>query len=123
MQCLVCYLTGILTLALWLPATGSAAFIPFAALYGFASGGYISLIPAQIAYVSKVEQIGLRTGMHFAVVAFAGLIGNPVAGAIVNRDHGGFNGLQIFSGVTLLAGATSFLVARIVTGGFTLKRI
>ncbi|KAF2192227.1 MFS general substrate transporter [Zopfia rhizophila CBS 207.26] len=122
MQIIMSYFAGLLVLALWLPASGNAAFIVFAALYGFASGAYVSLAPAQIASISKVEQIGVRTGMLFAVTSFAGLAGSPIAGAIVTRDHGGFDGLKIFAGVTLLAGATSFIFARATVAGFKLTK-
>jgi hypothetical protein len=52
-------------LALGLPASSNAAFITFAALYGFASGAYVSLLPAQMAQISEVHQIGVRIGVTF----------------------------------------------------------
>ncbi|KAF2476190.1 MFS general substrate transporter [Lindgomyces ingoldianus] len=118
MQVLMSFFTGILVLALALPASGNAAFIAFAALYGFASGAYVSLAPAQIAFISKVEQIGIRVGMLFSIVSFAGLAGSPIAGAIVSRDHGGFDGLCIFAGVMLLAGATMFVFTRAIVAEY-----
>lgn len=117
------FLSGILVLALWLPSSGNAAYITFAALYGFASGAFVALAPVQIAYISKVEQIGIRTGMLFAVLSFAGLAGNPIAGAIVAREDGEFDGLQIFTGVILLTGATLYIAARVTVGGFKMQRI
>ncbi|KAF2109154.1 major facilitator superfamily domain-containing protein [Lophiotrema nucula] len=118
MQMVMSFFAGILVLALALPASGNAAFIAFAALYGFASGAYVSLAPAQIAFISKVEQIGVRTGVLFSAVSFAGLAGSPIAGAIVIRDHGKFDGLSIFAGVLLLAGATMFVFTRQVVAGW-----
>jgi MFS family permease len=112
MQAICCLLAGIIVLALGIPASGNAAFITFAALYGFASGAYVSLLPAQIAQISKVEQIGVRTGVTFSVVSFAGLVGNPIAGAIVDANHGEFWGLNVFSGLMLTAGALTFIFTR-----------
>jgi hypothetical protein len=48
----------------------------------------------------------------FSLGAFAGLAGSPIAGEIVKRDHGGFDGLSIFAGVLLFCGATGFVLAR-----------
>lgn len=123
MQVIMSYFTGILVLALWLPSSSNAAYITFAALYGFASGAFVSLAPAQIAHISKVEQIGIRTGVMFSIVSFAGLGGSPIAGAIVTRDHGGFHGLQVFTGVMLLAGASFFVLARASLAGFKMVKV
>ncbi|ORY08692.1 major facilitator superfamily domain-containing protein [Clohesyomyces aquaticus] len=118
MQMLMSFFAGILVLAISLPATGNAAFIVFSALYGFASGAFVSLAPAQIAFISKIEQIGVRTGMCFSLLSFAGLAGSPIAGAIVKRNHGDFDGMAIFAGVMLLAGAVMFVVTRMVVAEY-----
>jgi MFS family permease len=112
MQSLCSTAAGIIVLALGVPASGNAAFIMFAVLYGFASGAFVSLLPAQIAHISQVEQIGVNVGVVFAVVSIAGLVGNPIAGAIIDANNGDFWGLNVFAGVTLLAGAFMFTVTR-----------
>ncbi|KAJ4332669.1 hypothetical protein N0V95_009607, partial [Ascochyta clinopodiicola] len=63
MQGLWSIIAAILVLALGLPASGNAAYITFSALYGFASGAFVSLLPAQMAHISKLEQIGVRVGV------------------------------------------------------------
>ena len=65
LQAIFCAFAGIIVLALGLPASSNAAFITFAALYGFASGAYVSLLPAQMAQISEVHQIGVRIGVTF----------------------------------------------------------
>lgn len=117
MQLIMSFFAAILVLGLALPASSNAAIISFAGLYGFASGAYVSLAPAQIAHISKVEQIGVRMGVLFSVVSFAGLAGNPIAGAIVARDHG-YDNATIFSGVLLLAGAILFTITRMYLAGW-----
>ncbi|KAJ4413177.1 hypothetical protein N0V91_000151 [Didymella pomorum] len=112
MQLLFCTMAGIIVLALGLPASGNAAYITFAALYGFASGAYVSLFPAQMAQISEVHQIGVRVGVTFAVVSVAGLVGNPIAGAIVSHNHGKYWGLNVFAGVFLMVGAGLFILTR-----------
>jgi len=111
-------LSGIFTLALWLPASGNAPIIVFAALYGFTSGAFVSLAPGQLAQISKVEQIGVRSGLLFAVNSIAGLVESPIAGAIVKSQHGSFTGAQIYAGCFLLAGAVMFVFSRATLVGF-----
>ncbi|KAI4653494.1 hypothetical protein J4E93_001260 [Alternaria ventricosa] len=118
MQSLWCLVAGILVLALALPASGNAAFITFAGLYGFASGAFVSLLPAQIAHISKVEQIGIRVGVVFACISVAGLVGNPIAGAIVVQNNGKYWGLNVFSGVMMMAGASMYVVTRMYIAGW-----
>ena len=112
MQAFWTLVSGILVLSLGIAASSNAAYIAYAAFYGFTSGAWVSLLPAQIASISKVEQIGTRIGVLFATMSFAGLIGNPVAGQIVIKDKGKYWGLNVFAGVILLSGATIYLFAR-----------
>ena len=104
MMIIMCYFTGILILALWLPATANAPIILFAALYGFGSGAFVSLAPSVIAQISDVRQIGVRTGTLFLCISFGALIGNPVGGALITRWKGEYTGLQVFGGVMTLSG-------------------
>jgi MFS family permease len=118
MQSLWCTVAGILPLALAIPASNNATFIAFAALYGFASGAFVSLLPSQLAKISKVEEIGVRVGVTFACVSFAGLVGNPIAGAIVVANDGSFWGLNVFAGVMMLSGAGMFTLTRFYVAGW-----
>lgn len=120
MQSLCSAAAGVIVLALGVPASGNAAFIMFAVLYGFASGAFVSLLPAQIAHISQVEQIGVNVGVVFAVVSIAGLVGNPIAGAIIDANKGDFWGLNVFAGVTLLAGAFMFTITRMYIANWKL---
>lgn len=118
MQSLWCSVAGVLILALGLPASGNAAYITFALFYGFASGAFVSLLPAQIAHISKIEQIGIRVGVLFACISFAGLVGNPIAGAIVDANNGKYWGMNVFSGIMVLAGACMYIVTRMYIAGW-----
>ncbi|GAB7347458.1 hypothetical protein MBLNU459_g4374t2 [Dothideomycetes sp. NU459] len=113
----MCFFTGIIVFALWIPAAANAPIIVFAILYGFGSGSFVSLAPSLVAQISDVREIGVRNGTLFAIISFAALCGNPIGGAIVNSMSGRYLGLQIFCGVMCLAGATSILGARIVLAG------
>jgi MFS family permease len=112
------YFSAILVLALWLPSRANAPIILFTILYGFSTGAFVSLVPALVAQISDVRQIGIRTGALFAVVSVGALTGNPIGGALVpDVEHGEFWKMQVFSGVALAAGSTVFVLARLkVTG-------
>jgi MFS family permease len=122
MQVLFCTIAGIVVLALGIPASSNAAFIVYAALYGFSSGAFVALLPAQIAHVSPIEKISVNVGVTFACISFAGLVGAPIAGAIVVANDGKFWGLNLFSGVMLLAGALMFGVTRMRFAGWQIAK-
>ncbi|KAJ3478961.1 hypothetical protein NLG97_g8443 [Lecanicillium saksenae] len=105
-------LGGIFTLAIWLPGHSSATLIIYGVLYGFSSGCTLSIIPAIVASISDVRELGTRNGSLYIFAAIATLVGNPIGGAIVNRQDGKFSGLIIFSGVSALVGTGIAIFAR-----------
>jgi MFS family permease len=113
---------GVISLALWLPAGGNAPIIAFAALYGVASGTTLSILPALVAQISDVRELGLRTGTLYAISSFGVLVGSPIAGAIVTAENGGFSGLKIFAGVTILCGAVFTIFSRYSLVGFAIRK-
>ncbi len=110
---IVCYLSGIFILALWLPDSSNAALIAFAALFGFFSGAYVSLLTPLIMQISPMPELGFRTGIALLATAVAGLTTNPINGAIVDSNDGGWAGLKVFSGVLSIVGTSFVLVARV----------
>ncbi|RAH65477.1 MCT family MFS transporter [Aspergillus aculeatinus CBS 121060] len=117
---LVCTITGILILGLWIPATTDAANIAFAVLYGVTSGAYFSLPPALVAKLAPLPEIGYWTGVLYLFSSIGGLTTNPIAGAILAQDNGSYTGMKIFSGLLLLAGTMLVLVTRIRQTGWVL---
>lgn len=112
--------SGIISLALWLPASSNAPIIVFACLYGFASGCVLSIIPAMVAQISDIRQLGVRSGTLYVLSSVGVLVGSPIAGAIVNDQHGQFSGLIIFCGVMLLVGSFFAVLSRHSLVGFKL---
>ncbi|KAL2863151.1 putative MFS monocarboxylate transporter (Mct) [Aspergillus lucknowensis] len=116
-QILMSVFSGTLSLALWIPAKDNALVIVFAALYGFGSGAFVALLPAMIAQISDIKEIGTRTGVEFAIMSVAALVSNPIGGALIRYDPVDFSRLQIFCGTVLLGGAFFFALARMALAG------
>ncbi|KAJ5147251.1 monocarboxylate permease [Penicillium atrosanguineum] len=117
----VCIFAGILVLGLWIPATGNAAIIVFACLFGFALGAYVSLAAALVVKISPFPEIGYRTGLLFLFSSIGGLTTNPIAGAILAHDNGSYTGMKVFAGVLLLVGSTSVMATRLYGTGLIFK--
>jgi MFS family permease len=115
--------SAILVLGLWIPSKNNATLITFSALYGFASGAYVSLVPSLVAQISDIRQLGVRSGALFAIISVAALTGNPIGGNLVSKDNGGFTYLQIFCGVVMTLGSIGFIASRAVQVGFKLVKI
>ena len=117
------YLSVILVLALWIPAKGDSPIIAFSALYGFSTGAFLAMVPALVAQLSDVRKLGVRTGTNFFVLSLATLTGNPIGGALVSQNNGGYLYLQIFCGATMFIGSTFFVASRTAQCGLKWKRI
>ncbi|KAJ6779436.1 hypothetical protein PWT90_10268 [Aphanocladium album] len=117
-----CYVAGVLVLAMWIPGTGNAVTIAFAAMFGLFSGAYIALLVALIAQVSPIREIGYRNGIACLAQSIGGLLATPIAGAIIDKP-GGLVGIKVYAGVFLLAGTSSVLIARLFLTKFKLNAI
>lgn len=103
-------IAGILAFC-WIAVDNVAGTIIFCIFYGFFSGTFVSLPPTTVVSLSpSLSVVGTRMGMSFAFAAFGILIGNPVAGVILNSH--GWTSLQVFSGATVIAAAALCAVAR-----------
>lgn len=120
---IICLISAIFCLAVWIPVTTSAGIIVFVVIFGFSSGGFISLGPALIGQITPdLSQIGTRIGAVFACQSVGALIGSPIGGAIVSAQGGDYIGLQLFCGCCFLVGAGILIVARFVLAGVSLKK-
>jgi MFS family permease len=111
----VCYLSALWVLALWLADSSNASLISFSVLFGFCSGAYVSLVFPMIMQISPLQEVGFRTGIVLLVGAIAGLVTNPIAGAMVPNN---WMGVQLFAGVFCVAGPTLVIVTRIQYTGW-----
>ncbi|MCJ1424695.1 hypothetical protein MMC29_002583 [Sticta canariensis] len=109
---------SVLSMALWIPVSSNpnAQNLVFASLYGFPLGVFAAILPALVGQISDVRQIGVRLGATFFITSWAGLTGNPIAGALL-KPGPNFTDLKIFCGVTVAVGALFLVAARISQGG------
>ncbi|EXJ89853.1 hypothetical protein A1O3_02920 [Capronia epimyces CBS 606.96] len=114
-------LSALITLCLWVPGSGTAATVVFAVIYGFSSGAVVSLLPALIAQISHIHQIGVRSGALFSVVAVAVLVGSPIGGQLITNS--GFRSMQGFSGALMAAGFCVYFILWARLGGLKGKKI
>lgn len=120
---IITFISAIFCLAVWVPVKNMAGIIVFVAMFGFSSGGVISIGPTLIAQISDIGQIGTRVGTAFAFQSLGALIGNPIGGAIVASQHGEYLGLQIFCGCSMMLGCLIFILARYTQVGFKLVKV
>ncbi|EQL00748.1 major facilitator superfamily transporter [Ophiocordyceps sinensis CO18] len=120
---IITFISALFCLAVWTPVTNSAGIIVFMVIFGFSSGGFISLAPTLIAQISDIRQIGTRVGTAYAIQSFGALTGSPIGGSIVAAQHGSFLGLQLFCGFSMLAGSIVFVAARYIQVGFRMVKI
>lgn len=107
--------SGIVELALWIPATYESAVIGFAVTFGFLSGAFISLLAALPATVSPLPQIGYRIGVVMFVLSLPALTMAPIGGRILQSASSVDNGwlhIKIFGGVMSLAGSAVVFYAK-----------
>ena len=104
-------ITGLLALC-WQAVRSPAGLLVFGVFYGFFSGTFVSLIGPIVSGLSASipHLIGTRLGMAMSFAGVGLLIGNPIAGAILER--GGWVGLQVWAGSLVVASALCVFCAR-----------
>jgi len=115
-------LTVISVLGIWLPAGSSKpGIIIFALLFGFSSGSNISLTPVCISQLCPIENYGRYYATCFSIVSLGCLTGVPIAGQILDRASGSYDGLIILVGLCYSGGLCFFLIARFMETGWRLN--
>ena len=120
---IITLLSAIFTLALWIPGKGSATIVVYGAIFGFTSGGYVSIGAPCIAQISDIREIGTRTGTAYLLQALGGLTGSPIAGALVSKMDGKYVGLQAFCGIAMCVSVIFNLAARHAQVGFNWVKV
>lgn len=101
----------------WIRVHTVSGIIALAVLYGFFSGGFVSLPPVVMASMTPdVRDLGTRLGMVFGITSISLLIGTPIGGAILSSTHQ-YLGVQLFTACCLLASAATMATLRFVRSG------
>ncbi|KAI1432077.1 putative MFS monocarboxylate transporter [Xylaria sp. CBS 124048] len=95
----------------WTAATSLPGMAIWSIAYGFTSGAIVSLQSACAGKLSKPELQGMGQGLVVGSVAVTALVGTPISGLI--QSHGGYLGLGIWTGGTLLLGGVALVGARL----------
>jgi MFS family permease len=119
---IVCNLSGVVVLALWIPVSNEPGTVAFAAIYGFTSGAYVSLLAPVVMQISPLSEIGLRTGLTFCVASIAVISTNPINGALLELPTS-WLGIKIFGGVFVIARTMFVFCARIHRTGWKLRAV
>lgn len=108
-------ITGLLSFA-WLGVHTFGELVVFCIFYGFFSGASVSLPGSIIVTITpELNKVGTWMGMCFSIGSIGLLIGNPIAGAILDASSdGSFVAAQCFSGGIVLAGGLGLGALRYV---------
>lgn len=80
--------SGIICLA-WIAVDAVGRSVAFSFWYGFFSGAILVLAPITMTFIIKdLKELGTRIGTSFGIGTFGLLVGNPIAGTLVNVRTG-----------------------------------
>jgi len=109
----ICALTAV-TNFYWISVNNAAGNIAFAVLYGFFSGGVVSLAPVVLTTITTdLSRLGTRLGFVSVLKGIGSLIGPPAAGALLGAT-GKYLGLQLFAALFIMLTAGFSFLLRIV---------
>ncbi|TGJ84438.1 hypothetical protein E0Z10_g4325 [Xylaria hypoxylon] len=112
----------VLVLGVWIGAPWRTGRIAFAALYGFGSGTFVSMVPTLVAQVCPdMSKLGTYLGAVYIVIAPSVLINQPIAGVVASAgERGGRDSyvwLKVFCALVMFVGVLGFIVTRAVYKG------
>ncbi|KIK68871.1 hypothetical protein GYMLUDRAFT_67575 [Collybiopsis luxurians FD-317 M1] len=91
--------------------SASGSFI-VAVLYGIFYGAYVGLFAPMVGSLAKADsEIGARMGICFAFNSFGGLIGTPIAGALLTSEYIWWRP-TLFTGLSVIAGGFCLIASR-----------
>ena len=105
----------------WIAIRDSTSLVVYGIFYGFFSGTFVSL-PGPIVVglsLDLPELIGTRLGMSMGCAGIGLLVGNPIAGAILDKH--GWVGLQTWAGSLIILSALCMVGARGTKFGWALR--
>jgi len=116
--------TFVVSIALycWAAVDSVTSLYIFTVFYGFFSAGFQTLFVAVLASLTKdLSKVGTRNGMGCSIVGLASLVGPPIAGALIQKDGGGYLTAQIWAASMMMAGSVVIFLGRVMLTGWRLK--
>jgi predicted MFS family arabinose efflux permease len=105
-------LSGLILFA-WSGVHNQTEVIIFDVFYAFIMASGQGMFPASLGSLTDdLSKMGVRMGMAFAVCGIALLIGQPLAGVLIQAHGGGYMYAQMSSGATMTLGVVFLVVAR-----------
>lgn len=106
----------------WLAVRDVGGYYAFTAVYGATSGAFQCLLPTTIASITdRLDKVGTRMGMAFAIISISSMTGPPVGGALQTSGSRPFLGPQLWAACSVLAGFVLCLVARWAKAGLSIQ--
>jgi MFS family permease len=124
-------LAPLFTLLIWPFATSFGVLCLFGILFGFFSGGFISLLPTVVVALFGPANIGSRMGSIFTSTLPGNLAGSPIAGAILGttqttlpngQPHFDYVPVILYSGLTQMAAGIIIFTLRFRVANWVLKK-
>ncbi|CAE6500879.1 unnamed protein product [Rhizoctonia solani] len=94
------FVAGICTF-IWPFARTKGALIAVSCVYGIACGTFVGMLPAPVAKMGSMEDVGRRTGMLMTIAASGALAGPPISGAILGKT-GSYVAVGAYAGSMIL---------------------
>lgn len=106
----------------WLGVSSPGGYYAFAAVYGATSGAFQCLLPTTVASITdRLDKVGTRMGMSFALISFSSMTGPPIGGALQGAGAGGFTAPQVWAACATVLGFVLCFCARWARGGFDVR--
>ncbi|WVF69050.1 hypothetical protein IAT40_003824 [Kwoniella sp. CBS 6097] len=110
---LVCLLSSLFTLTLWLTATTYARVIAFGVIYGLIAPTYFSLVPMSAAEIFGSENLASNIGVCLMFTGPGGLGGGLVGGAILSHT-GEWKWLILYGALVQAVAGIAVLASRLL---------
>ena len=128
------FLSGLSCLVFWMFGKDLVAIMIFAALYGIFSGAFISVVTPCVAQISDMREIGACIGVLYTFISVpcvpccfvppfrpsymeicsrSSLVGGPIAGALVQQQHGVYTASIALAGSTMILGSVLLLLSKL----------
>ncbi|OLN82437.1 putative transporter MCH4-like protein 10 [Colletotrichum chlorophyti] len=116
----LCFIT---IFGLWLPSANSQSMLlAFVAIFGFASGSNLGLVPVCLGQLCDAREYGRFLSTAMMMASFGTLSSLPIAGAILEGNKNGqdWNGLILFSGASYVLAFVCYAAVRVMAVGWKL---